>query len=166
MALSTNLVINAETAGDARGLGAQFLTPYKLFLLSVPSAVLPWGRGYHNHSFGVRAVPPAGLLCSSARASPAQLSCCAIPARMPAAGRSWPLRLGRAGQIARRAHGRCGTNVLQRKPSIWWRSREAAGCGKRRTDRRGDWGRPMPSSGRRRVPDIIEQHFLIKNLHT
>jgi hypothetical protein len=34
-------------------------------------------------------------------------------------------------------------------PTIWWRSREAAGWGQHRTDRRGElWGRSMSSSGR------------------
>jgi hypothetical protein len=42
MALPTVLVIQAETVGIACGLAAQCLTPYKLFLLSIPmSLVLP-----------------------------------------------------------------------------------------------------------------------------
>jgi hypothetical protein len=40
-----------------------YVTPYKLFLLSVPSPVLPiWGQDYQTHSFGVGAVLVAGLL--------------------------------------------------------------------------------------------------------
>jgi hypothetical protein len=63
MALPAVLVIKAEIVGVTRRLATQCLTPYKLFLLSVPIAVLPiWGRDYHNHSFRVGAVTGAGLL--------------------------------------------------------------------------------------------------------
>jgi hypothetical protein len=78
-----------------------------------------------------------------------------------------------AGHIARRTDGRWGGKVLectsnttisngdrvpgdaalvgppQSGPTIWWMSREAAGWGQHKTDRRGElWGRPMSSSGR------------------
>jgi hypothetical protein len=51
MALPNVLVIKAETVGAARGLAAQCLSPYKLFLLSVPIAVLLiWVVGQYGQS--------------------------------------------------------------------------------------------------------------------
>jgi hypothetical protein len=62
--------------------------------------------------------------------------------------------VGRAGRIARRTDGHWVEKVLQwrprtgqrsvGRPTTWRRSREATGCGKPRSDRRGDpWERPM-----------------------
>jgi hypothetical protein len=51
-------------------------------------------------------------------------------------------------------------------PTIWWRSREVAGWGQHRTDRRGElWGRPMSSSGRLMAEMMMKVYTYIHTTH-